>query len=740
MRSKFKTILLIIVITSFLAAFCAAAGSPSKAKNQAADAQLEINTTALLSADSAEKIRVNAAVLLLLSEHSQARKTLLSALANSNNTTVQIAVCKALKQSRGWDETIYNREDFFAPLVNLLGDDNPQLGKLAAEALLIYDYEYLGNRLKKIINDDKLPLKKRLDALNALKGRPDKNAILDMIGLIDNKDKAIATAAERDLEKLLGVPVGADKNEWKRIANELRKKSKDEFVADRLVVQYEKVRSLEEQLNSWKTKYIEALGKLYDGMADDNVRAQFLVEQLTNGDSGVILWAISRADEWKSSGKALPDSVAASIIALTGNGNAQVRMEVAKLLAGMGNFGPSSQLLPQIKKEKNQAVRLEQFKALGECVYYALSPGASVKVANEIRLEALNLGDEYLSRGNGEYAKAGADVIRKLLEQDGLDVEVVKGHLAKLSERFAKVGIKNVALKVYLLDVMAKLCGERSAFKAQASEIYRGIFTAAVDDKALREASIDGLKNINEVDAMAIFREKKFYDDENANVRKAVIELAGKVGVAEDINWLVGKVNKNGDSESSFKALNSIVDRSGAGVSVNAVELLKGANAKAEQVAAILLKAETKAYDEEQPLALNPVRLDLARYYVAKGDLGKGFDYYSQALNMTEDANVKQAINSELIDVYLQTEQFDKIGEVINGILAVRDVANTEVLVVKLTNYLGNGQVGADKKAALMAVIRVIAVEQRPVWGSMVAQWEQIGKSANSKQQELNDK
>ena len=66
-------------------------------------------------------------------------------------------------------------------------------------------------------------------------------------------------------------------------------------------------------------------------------------------------------------------------------------------------------------------VRSIERKALGEACYFAFSPGSSITLPESIYSETLEIALNYLRSDQPATAKIGADVIRKLLEPNGID-------------------------------------------------------------------------------------------------------------------------------------------------------------------------------------------------------------------------------------------------------------------------------------------------------------------------------
>ncbi|NIA17231.1 MAG: hypothetical protein GWO86_02670, partial [Planctomycetes bacterium] len=139
--------------------------------------QLKINRAALLNPSMDEQIRIDTALELLRNEDQRARAILLEVLAAKDNATAQIIVCKAIIQSRGWDEVILRPKEFLEPLTAILKQQNGDVAKFAAQASLIFAYRKLQPHLMEIIKNSELPMQVRLNAIYAMQIRPDKEAV-----------------------------------------------------------------------------------------------------------------------------------------------------------------------------------------------------------------------------------------------------------------------------------------------------------------------------------------------------------------------------------------------------------------------------------------------------------------------------------------------------------------------------------------------------------------------------------
>ncbi len=690
-------------------------------------AQFEVSKSALFDGGSSEKNRVNAAVLLLLRKEPQARDILLSALSDSNNPIPKIAVCKALNQSTTWVESIYNKEDFIVPLLSVLGGD--QEGKAAAEALLIYDYKEISDQLIKIIKDNKAEKKKRLDAVYALRLRPDKEAMLKLIELVDEGDADVSAAAAQALEKLLGVPAGADKAEWQRISAELKKKSRDEFVSDRLIRQYDKVRALEEELAGWKQLYFNALNKFYDQLIEDDVKQRFLADQLGDSREEIILWSLEKLESWIKSGKAVSADVCKPLLDQVSSRYRNVRLWVAKLLASLGYTAPSEALLAQLKVETDPSVKMEQFKALGEAIYFGLSPGSQVKIDNQVRIDTLGIASGYLNSDKLNDSITAAKVIQKLLEQNGLEHSVAKSYFQEISDRYSKIPPEKAAERGEFASVMSRLSQNSSFYRVDAAAIFKPLFEKGLSENGLlvKQSSMNGLENIDPVGALKIFRDLKLYNDPTESIRVGVYDLAEQVGGNEDLAWLVEKLPSNGDSEVAWRVFSAVAERLDGDINLKWLEKIDKGQVNVDHYLRYLSLVENKLQQAKKDLPLT-LKIEKAQILKDKGDLDNSLSYYNACLADANNisADQKDVVCSEMAGVYIAKQDFANAGDKISKLLASRDLTEDDYLAVYISNFIKNESVEPDAKASFLGVIGSLQVAERPVWSSMMAKWSKL--------------
>lgn len=689
--------------------------------------QLKINQDALLQGAN-EQIRIDAAMVMLFSEDPQAREILLSALSQEENSAARIAVCKALSQARETSESIKAEEDFVEPLIDILVTKDFSEAKLAAEATLLFRYEQISEPLEKIASDGALPVKARLNAIYALKLQPDMRAIFKIIRLLDDPQKQVATEAESTLHSL-GIPIGEDAAAREQIIDELKRKGINDFLRDWLVRQETQMRKLETELNLWQDMYLSALGKIYDGLSDNAARGEFLEECLGDSKEIVRLWALEKVSQWRVGTKSeLPAELGPVLVNLASDQSRDVRLKTAGLLSLMGQLNSSQRLLQQLEIEQDDGVKTELFAALGGACYYAFLPGSEVKIPEEVRKKTLEWAAKFLLEENPKRAQKGAEVIRKLLEQDGLTTGEIEKYLGLLAERYKQQKDKaDGILRGELLSAMAGLCGPRSVHKAEAAKTFEPMFVEALSDKAdlVREASVEGLINIDKTKAFGKLK-GGFANDNSAKIRQRVVGLAGEVGNGEDLAWLAEKLGST-ESEPVWQAMLTIFKTVDANVLDKWVERFSspdmGDKLSNEQKISFLEIAERKAGGEKEGEMLKNVRGQLSRLYSKSGRFEQAAKYLGLLRETAENPGEKEALLAQMLEVYLRWPKADAAVQLVENCLLEKDLGPDNVIALSIEKYLAELPATGDPNVALDVLVKIKTTKNRPMWTEQVRRW-----------------
>ncbi len=697
-------------------------GTPAKKE---LDAQWKVNKEAL------DKGSIDAATVMLFHSDPTARRILLGALKDAKNSPAHIAICKAFIKARLSKKEIKNTDDFIQPLLGVFSTEKPEESQLAAEAMLIFGYDKIGESLENITTDGSKPVKMRINAINALKLRPDKGATISLIRLVDDSDKQVSAEAEKALRSL-GIPVGENPYErWQNI-NELRGKSKDEFLRDWLIRQEAEMRNLRREVKSWQDKYLSALDREYDGISDDAARGNFLKEHLGSSEARIKLLALDKIYKWQfaSNRPKLPAELEPILLKLISDPDKDVRLKTAGLQV-LRRMNSAQLLLDQLESESDDQVKIALLDALGGTCSYALSV-TPVKITAEVRKKALELASNYLAEADAGKARKGAEVLQKLLEPNGLKQDELEWYLGLLVKRHSQQNEKpDGALRGELLSAMADLCTQGSAAKGIAVKLFEPLFIEALSDESdfVRETAVDGLIYIDKTSALK--RLRKYVNDPSEIFRKKLIGIAGEVGGKEDLDWLVEKIGSNPKNGQAWQAMLKIFDGSDAATLKEWMEKLTSPESKTklpdDQKIAFLKKAEAKTAGEAK--MLETVRKKLAELYYETGQFERAAEYWDMLYKAAPTAREKEIILPKLLDAYLRGSKVELAAELVREYLVKNDLSSDNAVLSSIDDYLSK-PTGIDPNVVIKALNGVKLSGARPNWQKWLKNWtDRLSKS-----------
>jgi len=690
--------------------------------------QLKINRDALFQG-SEEAIRIDAATVMLYSTEPAAKPILIEALEQCDNSLARIAVCKALSNSRTSGRSIPNKSDFIEPLFGILaGEQNLTQIKLTADAILIFDYDEIDKNFEALVTDESLGVQARVNAAYALRLQPNIKAIARLIKLMDEKDEAVVAAAKQSLHSL-GIPVGTDTRAREQIIKELKRKGRDEFLRDWVIRQETQLRNLQAQLQQWHKLYLKALDDLYQYITDEPAKTKFLSETLGHSQSSVRLWAIRKVyDSRVGSTSKLPVELGPVLINLVSDDDRDVRLQTAKLLSLMVQLNSSRKLLQQLEVETDDEVKTQCLISLGGACHYAFSPNSEFKIPEQIRQKALEWAQQYLVQPDSKKAQTGAEVIKKLLEQDGFSSEQVDKYLGLLVERFNTIQPTDEQLATDLLKAMGTLCAQ-SVYKNQACRKFVSSFEKSLASESLlvRLAAADGLIYIDRARAFGLLK-SNLLDDDNPVINQRLIELAGQVGGEQDLVWLARKSKNAGLTEpvwqamvkifrrSSFRTVNEWLDKFAKQDSPIALNT--------DQKLLLLEMAEQKGLDEGQTDAIGPIREQLAQIYTDLARYDKAAEYLGMLRQTAKNKQKKQDIIAKQIDVYLRWPNFPLAAQLIEYQLLEADIEPNSVIVRSIDGFFNKPPVGAEPNELLTTLSNIKLAEQKPAWTKQLNRWK----------------
>ena len=689
------------------------------------DDQFQINKNALLQ-DPNEQIRITAANVMLRSDNPVERDFLIETLVQTKNSAARMAVCKALIQTIPANGTVKNKEDFIQPVLNLLGTENTDEARLAADTTLVFNYDTIGVSLEKIASDASRPITTRINAIKALKLRSDMRAVINLIRLVDDNESRVAEEADKALRSI-GITVGRNPETRKRYIEEIQQRGQVAFLRDQLVRQENQIRQMRDEINVWQNRYITALDRLFDATQGDKARGDFLSEHLNSTDAEVKKWALDEMIKWRQgTNPNLPDELGVILINLISDQNRDIRLKTAELLALWVKLNSAKPLLTQLEAEQDSQVKTALLVALSEACYFAL-PNPPEKISTDImgiRKQTLEWAAKFLADEDTKKAQTGAQVMKKLLKRDGLDPDELDGYLALLVERYDKQkSVSNGTLRGELISSMSGLCAQDSICKAKAGELFGPIFKEALRDETdfVRETAVDGLIYIDKTNAIKTLRD--VVNDPSVTLRKKIITLADEVGSKEDLNWLAEKIGVNSESEPAWQAMRNIFRGSDANVFDEWIEKLASENSKIkltdEQKINFLKIAESKIANGHK----QKVRKQLASLYFKTGQYEQAAEYLRQLYDTSQILEDKDEILPDLLFSYLNISKADSATELLAYYLTERDIEPNNAIIKSLENFFDDPPADYDLASAINVLSTIKPPQQRPKWEDWLQGW-----------------
>ncbi|OHB64916.1 MAG: hypothetical protein A2Y77_03980 [Planctomycetes bacterium RBG_13_62_9] len=680
-----------------------------------------------------EATRISAASVLLYKEDPIARALVLDALRQTENPLAQAAVCRALDRSRTDSRLLPNRGEFLQPLIDILGVvEDPGMAQLAAEATLMFTYDQVQAGLEGIAGDSQLPVTVRCNAIYALQLHPDKRAVLRLIALLEDPDGTVASAAGDALNSL-GISFPEDAEGRRRAITALEQQGPEAYLQKRLVRSEADIRALRAAVLRWQEYHRSVLDEWYATLADVTAKSGFVGERLKTPEPEVRLWALDRLGElMRGTGKfKLSEETGKTLLSLLSSRNRQVRLKTAQLLARMGELNSAGRLLQQLKVEEDAEVRHEMFVALGSACYSASLESSPFKVPDEVRKETLAWAVRFLNETRPERAKSGAEVIRKLLTQNGLKPEELNTYLTAVAQRYEEATTEaNPALRGDLLAVMAGLCAQQSVCRAQATREYSPLFEQALGDsvESIREVAVGGFISIDSAAALKKLR-SSMVDDSSSSIRAKLMDLAGEVGGAEDLDLLATKLGTPGEGERAWQVMLKIFNRLG----MDAIATWAGAiitsplqdRLSTEQKLAYFVLVEQRAQGNSRADLLAESRRTIAGLCAASGDFKRAAEY----LKLLEDAAAtegeKKGLLSDRLAVCLRWPNLEMACEIVSSRLLASDLTADDPVAQSIESFLAEPPSGVDPNALIkrLTMIKVTEPDGRPGWRELLQRW-----------------
>lgn len=711
----------LILLPAVQAAEESAAPTATAVVEDEAARQFRIYREALLQG-STEEVRVDAAVGLLLNKDTVSRDLLISALGASDNPMAAKAVCKALIKSRVVGTTIGSRDAFLDPLLGLLSTGEAETARLAADALLFFRFDDISERLDTLSHDSSADKRVRYNAIYALQIRPEPQALRILIKLMDEADADVVRVVETALQEVFGMPVGTPRLAWEQILDDLKQKSPDDIRRERLLRQEMKLREVQAERDRWQKLYLAALDKHYE-TGDEVGRNALILDRLESELPPVRLWALDKIDRYPVNGQA---ALRDKLLLMLADESRLVRLKTAKVLNNMSALNPAERLLERFAAEKDAEVALAMFEALGEACFFAFSPGSKIQLPQTVKLQTLEIAGVYLDKEDIETAKKGAEIVRKILELNGLEPDQSISYLELLAKRYEVSRQRNSAMRAELLGMMARLCGQ-GAQRERAGKMYQSYFIQDIqvpDNPPVRLAAATGLFNLDKALALKNYKQNSVIQDVSPALRQLVFEAASQAGQPEDLEWLAAYLGANGQSEAATAAFRAICQRSAGTVSLDWGQRLDTGGALTAFVKELLELAEQKGIVDKNEMLLSEVRARLADWYVRAGQPQDLSTYLDKVKASGGSWVFPDEIGAGVVASTAYAGLFD-VATAIVGLRVERGSLNSgSMILVKLDDYFQSAKVANESKAEFLQKLASLkATPANPMWDEKLQYW-----------------
>lgn len=717
-----------LLITAFIVLACPAggqevpadsaalpAGVPAGEQEEETARQLRIYSETLYQGSSMD-VRVDAAVGLLLHKDSTSADILTAALEAADKPQAAEAVCRAIIKSRGLGKSIAPAQQFVKPLMTVLTGPSDSLAMLAGEALLLYPFLEVREPIRSIVEDPQRDPVVRLRGIYALQLRTETEALRLLIRLLDDPNAEVARAAEKALQESFGIPVGTNRQVWSGIMEQLQNRSPEAIRRERLLRQEMKLREMQAERDRWRKLTLAAMDKEYEQL-DAAAKNPYLKEKLTSDLVPIRIWAMQKLGRLTTE---IDPEVRGLLLALVGHENRDVRFQAARTLSVMSALNPAERLLEQFRKETDPQVALAQFEALGEACFFAFSPGSPILLAPSIRDQTLEIAADYLQNDQSSTAKSAAEVLRKLLELNGLSPEKVNGYFTMIRQQYQKTIGNDETLRADLLAIMARLSSQ-GPHRVQAGQLFKEVFLEglkATGDPAVRLSSVIGLVGIDKNEAFRTVKEHNMVQDSSPAVREVILEMATAIGGPADLEWLFVLLQGNGGGESYWTAFRSILQRQKAAVCLEWAKRFESRSLRTDWTRAVLQEAERKAVAAEMPEQVFEVRTKLLQIAIDNNLTDEVLLLGGQLFAGEQPPREMMVrFGPAYLQSCLLSKKSQEIKRFLAGYLAGEDAGKDSELIRPVQAVLESPETPAEYKEELVNLLMSInPADQRPQW------------------------
>ncbi|MCK4601904.1 MAG: HEAT repeat domain-containing protein, partial [Phycisphaerae bacterium] len=488
--------------------------------------QMELTTLAGQLADPARsaKTKLEAAELLLTSSYPQAVETLRDFLADSANSSAQIAIAEAIAAQGD------SHEQFIKPLTAMLTSKAPAARAAAAYALTTYKDHGVTDCLVQIALDGWRDKPIRLDAVGALGRVLNKRAVDALVHLLDDPDNELRGAAAESLTRLTSIrSFGSDPAKWKQWWARNRNKKREQWLAD-LADNLARARtSLESENAQLRSRLAAAMLELYAATPAAR-RDELLLGFLRDPLSELRLVGAKLARNCIANSEPLSELHRAQIRDMLADGDDEVRLAAAMLVANLGDGEALKVLLDRLKVEEVPAVREALLTALGQLR----------------EVEAIPAVIDAVQSDSARIAAAAASALARIAAKQPLEEKQQTRAAEILIRRYRRNGgasAGTIALREALLTAMGVL-GQKD-FAPVLAEALKN------PNATVRLAAVSGLAQLGQAEFATSLR--GLVSDSDRGVRQAVIAALGALDGAGHLSIILSRTDPAAEPDAAVR-------------------------------------------------------------------------------------------------------------------------------------------------------------------------------------------
>jgi HEAT repeat protein len=512
------------VVLAALASTSGALGQGNDAEDSLPPAEkmlFDIWTEQLSDTARSAKTKREAAEGLLTRQYAQATEALSRFLGEKGNQAAQVAIAEAIARHNA------GKADFVEPLMDMLTGQVASVRVPAARALATYKDNGIPDRLVEVALDVQRERDVRLAALIALQRMLDKRAVDALVQLLDDRDPAVAKAAEDALASLTNVR-GMDRLEWKRWWRKNKNKNREEWLADLTESLAQAKVDLENENQMLRQKLVDSIRKHYAVVAPAQQDA-LLLSILRDPVSDVRLVGIDLVDRRVSENSNVSEELRGEIRALLTDPQTRVRQAAATAVAHLGDPNALEGVLARLKVEESSSVVQALLRAVGQL----RSPQALPAVLNRI-----DSADEAIS-------SAAASALSRMASAQPLPGDQRDQAVAALLSAYRKHADSHnsVATREGILTAMGALSDNR----------FIPIMTDALKDPLarVRRAAVMGLNNFQKPELAE--KLQPHLSDEDHGVRQAAIVAVGRLGQARYVQAILRRTDPEVEPQAAVR-------------------------------------------------------------------------------------------------------------------------------------------------------------------------------------------